>query len=62
MIAHALQTYGAFIGDFSGAMSIYADESPTALAYWVLTNSSAQAIPLEEFRVLTLGMLYDNNN
>jgi hypothetical protein len=28
----------------------------------VLTNSSAQAIPLDKFRVLTLGMLYDNNN
>lgn len=65
IIAHALQDYGAFIGDFSGAMSIYADESPTALAYWssgVLSNGTVQAIPLDRFRVLTLGMTYDNNN
>ncbi len=34
MIARALQTYGAFVGDYSGAISIYADESATAQAYW----------------------------
>jgi hypothetical protein len=64
-IAHALQQYGAFVGDFSGAISIYADASPTAQAYWatgVLSNSEASAIPLSSFRVLQLGTIYDNMN
>jgi hypothetical protein len=46
-IARALQQYGAFVGDFSGAMSLYAD---------------AQAIPLDRFRLLELGALSDNGN
>ncbi len=65
LIAHALQTYGAFVGDFSGAVSLYADASPTAQAFWnggALANADASKIPLSSFRVLTLGMLYDNNN
>jgi hypothetical protein len=64
-IAVALQQYGAFVGDFSGAVSLYADESPTAQAYWdggVLGNSAVSAIPLNRFRVLQLGTIYDNNN
>jgi len=65
LIARALQTYGAFVGDFSGAVSLYADASSTAQAYWnggALGNADASKIPLSSFRVLTLGMLYDNNN
>jgi hypothetical protein len=66
IIARALQKYGAFIGDYSGAVSIYADASPTAQAYWnsgVLSNGEAQKIPLSRFRVLQApGMLYDNHN
>jgi hypothetical protein len=64
-IGHALQQYGAFIGDFSGAVSLYADESPTAQAYWstgVLGNVEVSSIPLNRFRVLQLGMTYDNMN
>jgi hypothetical protein len=64
-IGHALQQYGAFIGDFSGAVSLYADESPTAQAYWstgVLGNGEVSSIPLNRFRVLQLGMTYDNMN
>jgi hypothetical protein len=64
-IARALQQYGAFIGDFSGAMSLYADASPTAQAYWasgLLTNGAVSAIPLNRFKLLELGMLYDNGN
>jgi hypothetical protein len=64
-IARALQEYGAFIGDFSGAINFYADASPTAQAYWssgALGNSDASPIPLNRFRVLKLGMMYDNMN
>ncbi len=64
-IARALQEYGAFIGDFSGAVSLYADASPTAQAYWAggaLSNADASAIPLNRFRVLDLGTVYDNMN
>jgi hypothetical protein len=64
-IARALQQYGAFIGDFSGAVSLYADASPTAQAVWssgALGNSDASKIPLNRFRVLKLGMIYDNMN
>jgi hypothetical protein len=64
-IARALQKYGAFVGDFSGAVSLYADASPDAQAYWsggALDNGSAQPIPLDRFRVLTIGTTYDNMN
>lgn len=64
-IATALQKYGAFVGDYSGATSLYADASSAAQAYWqggALDNNSAQKIPLASFRVLTLGMTYDNMN
>ena len=65
MIAKALQTYGAFVGDYSGAISLYADESATAQAYWssgVLGNGEVNEIPLTRLRVLKLGTTYDNNN
>jgi hypothetical protein len=65
VIARALQKYGAFVGDFSGAVSLYADASPDARAYFaggVLGNGDAQAIPLQRFRVLALGTTYDNGN
>jgi hypothetical protein len=65
IIAKALQTYGAFVGDYSGAISLYADESATAQAYWssgVLGNGEVNKIPLTSLRVLKLGTTYDNNN
>jgi hypothetical protein len=65
MIARALQTYGAFVGDYSGAISLYADESATAQAYWstgLLGNGEVNKIPLTRLRVLKLGTTYDNNN
>ena len=65
VIARALQTYGAFVGDYSGAISLYADESATAQAYWstgVLGNGEVNKIPLTRLRVLKLGTMYDNNN
>jgi hypothetical protein len=65
IIARALQVYGAFVGDYSGAVSLYADASPDAQASWsagLLDNGDAQKIPLDRFRVLTIGTIYDNMN
>jgi hypothetical protein len=63
-IARALQKYGAFVGDYSGATALYADSSPSAMTYWkgVLANLDAQKIPLNRFRVLQIGTNYDNGN
>jgi hypothetical protein len=63
-IARALQTYGAFVGDFSGAISLYADSSPAALQAWsgVLTSGELDPIDLQSLRVLQWGTLEDNNN
>jgi hypothetical protein len=60
-----LQKYGAFVGDYSGAVSLYADSSPDAQAYWtggILSSPDAQGIPLNRFRVLQIGTTYDNGN
>lgn len=64
-IARALQKYGAFVGDYSGAISLYADSSPDAQAAYragLLSNDDAEAIPLDRFRLLAIGMTYDNEN
>lgn len=65
IIARTLQKYGAYIGDFSGAVSLYADASATARQTYTtigLSNDSAQGIPLNRFRVLQIGTTYDNGN
>lgn len=66
IIAKALQVYGAYIGDYSGAVNLYADGSPTAQAKWdaglLDTYEVKDQIPLSAFRVLKLGTLYDNGN
>jgi hypothetical protein len=66
IIARALQEYGAFVGDFSGAMSIYADASPDALAVWhggvLSTLEVKDKIDLRKFRVLTLGQEHADDN
>jgi hypothetical protein len=65
IIARALQKYGAFVGDYSGAVSLYGDASATAQAAWtagLLANGEAAKIPLNRFRVLTIGTTYDNMN
>lgn len=46
-------------------MSIYADSHPDARAYWtsgVLPGNALGTLPLGMFRVLEIGMLYDNAN
>jgi hypothetical protein len=65
MIARALQKYGAFVGDYSGATSLYGEASTAAQTYFgtgILDNGSAQSIPLKRFRVLQIGTTYDNGN
>jgi hypothetical protein len=66
VIMRALQEYGAYVGDYSGALSLYAEGSPEAQAYWkdgVLDNYELKdRIDLSSFRVLELGQLYDNGN
>lgn len=64
-IARALQEYGAFVGDYSGAMSLYVDSSADAQAYWatgVLDGNTAGEIPLDRFRVMRSGTVYDDMN
>jgi hypothetical protein len=65
-IARALQVYGAFIGDFSGAVSLYADASPAAQAVYksglLDTYEIKQAIGLDKLRVLAFGSLLDQRN
>lgn len=64
IIVRALQEYGAYVGDYSGSISLYADNSPSALAAWqgVLTTSVLSGLDLSRFRVIKLGTLYDNGN
>lgn len=66
LVLRALQTYGAYVGDFSGALSLYAENSPAAQAYWAAGVLDSYAlldrIDLSRFRVLRLGTLYDNGN
>ena len=66
IIARALQQYGAFVGDFSGAIRLYADASPDALAVWhggVLSMAEVKdKVDLRKFRVLDLGQRFEDDN
>lgn len=65
-IVRALQIYGAYVGDYSGAISLYADNSPEAQAYWRSIDFDSyelmDVIDLADFRVLELGAFHDNGN
>jgi hypothetical protein len=65
-IARALQMYGAYIGDFSGAVSLYAEASPAAQSIYKTglldTYEVKEKIPLEKFRVLAIGEPFDQKN
>ena len=53
------------LAPLSGAISLYADASATAQAYWssgVLGNGEVNKIPLTSLRVLKLGTTFDDNN
>jgi hypothetical protein len=65
VIARALQVYGAYVGDYSGAISLYADNSPDARAYWSTRLDSYEfnnKLDLSWLRVIKLGPQYDNGN
>jgi hypothetical protein len=63
VIARALQEYGAFVGDYSGSLSLYADNAPEALERWrELPIDDVSSLDASRFRVLQLGELYDNGN
>jgi hypothetical protein len=65
VIARALQEYGAFVGDFSGAISLYADASPDALAAWnggLLKSGELSALDLKKLRVLSIGTMMEDTN
>jgi hypothetical protein len=65
-IARALQTYGAYIGDFSGAISLYAEASPEAQAVYkaglLNTYDLKDRIDPARLRVLAMGPLFDQKN
>jgi hypothetical protein len=65
-ILRALQIYGAYVGDYSGAISLYGDNSPEAQTYWNSIGFDSyellDAIDLADFRVIQLGTLHDNGN
>ncbi len=66
IVATALQEYGAYVGDYSGAINVYAEGSPAAQAEWsqglLDTYEVKDQIPLSSFRVIELGTLYDDGN
>jgi hypothetical protein len=68
-IARALQEYGAYVCDYSGAINLYADGSPAAQAAWdagLLETYELRRIfdadMLRRFRVIKMGPLIDNKN
>jgi hypothetical protein len=65
-ILRALQIYGAYVGDYSGAISLYADNSPEARAYYDSIGFGSyellDRIDLADFRVIEIGQMYDNGN
>jgi hypothetical protein len=64
VVARALQEYGAYVGDFSGGISLHADVSASAKAQFagVLSDYDLAMIDLRRFRVLKLGPLTDDGN
>jgi hypothetical protein len=65
IIAEALQRYGAYVGDYSGAISIYAEGAPAAQQHWkgiLDTYVFSNKLDLSKFRVLQFGALTDDGN
>jgi hypothetical protein len=62
-VARALQVYGAYVGDYSGAISLYAENAPESLAYWqsgvLNTYEFLDKIDLRRLRVLSYGFTYN---
>lgn len=65
VILKALQEYGAFVGDYSGGITIYAEGSADAQTAWdgvLSTDELRSVLDLRDLRVLELGPLFDNGN
>jgi hypothetical protein len=65
IVAEALQKYGAYVGDYSGAISLYAENEPSAQAYWsnVLDiYEFRDKLDMSKLRVLEFGTLTDDGN
>jgi hypothetical protein len=66
IVARALQEYGAYVGDYSGAISLYADNSPAARSAWngglLDSYELREKVALTSLRVLRLGPVYDDHN
>jgi hypothetical protein len=65
IILRALQEYGAYVGDYSGAISLYAENSAQAQAAWrdVLDPYALlDKLDFTRLRVLRYGPLYDHGN
>jgi len=64
IIAKALQKYGAYVGDYSGALSLYAENSDAAKAKYAgtLANDALWKLDLARLRVLQFGKLTDDGN
>ena len=69
IVARALQEYGAYVCDYSGAINLYADGSPDAQKEWankLLDTYEIQRVfkpdMLRRFRVLKMPEFLDNRN
>lgn len=58
-VARALQVYGAYVGDFSGSINVYADGSPNAREAFasVLESGSTAGLDVSRLRVVEWGTL-----
>lgn len=58
-IARALQVYGAYVGDFSGSINVYADGSSEAREAYVgvLSSNAVAGIHVSDLRVIDWGTL-----
>jgi hypothetical protein len=65
IVAEALQRYGAFVGDYSGAISLYAENSAAAQMHWngvLQTYEFTDKLDLSRLRVLQYGPVTDDGN
>ncbi len=61
IVARALQQYGAYVGDYSGALSLYAENSPEAQTYWsgvMGTYDLLDKVDLNKLRVIKYATVY----
>jgi hypothetical protein len=65
IVAEALQKYGAYVGDYSGAISLYAENSAAARTIWngtLDTYEFRDKLDMRHLRVLKFGQLTDDGN